>query len=101
MEILKQPQFQPLTAAQQVSIVFAGTNGLLDDIDVKKIQSFEAGFHQYMGTTGKQVLDDIMTKKSLDDDNKKRLTDAINDYKKSFIDANRNAADKQPAMATA
>ncbi|WP_419805804.1 F0F1 ATP synthase subunit alpha [Terriglobus sp.] len=102
VEILKQPQFHPLTAAQQVSIVFAGTNGLLDDVDVKQIQNFEAGFHQYMGTTGKQILDDIMSKKSLDDDIKKRLTDAINDYKKSFVDANRAAAaDKQPAMATA
>jgi len=98
VEILKQPQFQPLTAAQQVSIVFAGTNGLLDDVDVKQIQSFETGFHQYMGSTGKQVLDDIMTKKALDDDIKKRLTDAINDYKASFKDA---AKDKQPAMATA
>ena len=98
VEILKQPQFQPLTAAQQVSIVFAGTNGLLDDVDVKDIQRFETGFHQYMGTTGKQVLDDIMTKKAIDDDIKKRLTDAINDYKASFKDA---ARDKQPAMATA
>ncbi len=98
VEILKQPQFQPLTAAQQVSIVFAGTNGLLDDVDVKQIQSFEAGFHQYMGTTGKQVLDDIMTKKAIDDDIKKRLTDAINDYKASFKDA---AKEKEPALATA
>ncbi len=45
VEMLKQPQFQPLTAAQQVSIVFAGTKGLLDDIEVKQIQAFEAGFH--------------------------------------------------------
>ena len=75
---------------------------MLDDVDVKQIQGFESGFHQYMGTTGKQILDDIMTKKSLDDDIKKRLTDAINDYKKSFVDASRDsAADKQPAMATA
>ncbi len=98
VEILKQPQFQPLTAAQQVSIVFAGTNGLLDDVDVKQIQAFESGFHQYMGSTGKQVLDDIMTKKAIDDDIKKRLTDAINDYKASFKDA---AKEKEPALATA
>ncbi len=84
VEILKQPQFQPLTAAQQVSIVFAGTKGLLDDIDVKQVQEFEHGFHEYMGTTGKQILSDIMSKKALDDDISKRLTDAINDYKKDF-----------------
>ncbi len=68
VEILKQPQFQPLTAAQQVSIVFAGTKGLLDDIETKQVQAFEAGFHPYMGTTGKSILDDIMQKKALDDD---------------------------------
>ena len=84
VEILKQPQFQPLTAAQQVSIVFAGTKGLLDDIDVKQVQDFEHGFHEYMGAMGKQILADIMSKKALDDDISKRLTDAINDYKKDF-----------------
>jgi F-type H+-transporting ATPase subunit alpha len=98
VEILKQPQFQPLTAAQQVSIVFAGTKGLLDDIDVKQVQAFETGFHQYMGTTGKQILDDIMSKKALDDGITKRLTDAINDYKGSF---KASLNEKQPALATA
>ncbi len=98
VEILKQPQFQPLTAAQQVSIVFAGTKGLLDDIDVKQVQAFERGFHEYMGTTGKQILADIMSKKALDDDISKRLTDAINDYKGTFkAGQNKN----KPVMVTA
>ena len=98
VEILKQPQFQPLTAAQQVSIVFAGTKGLLDDIDVKQVQEFEHGFHEYMGTTGKQILADIMSKKALDDDISKRLTDAINDYKQDFK-AGKN--ESKPVMVTA
>ena len=98
VEILKQPQFNPLTAAQQVSIVFAGTRGLLDDIDVKEVQAFERGFHEYMGSTGKQVLDDIMTKKALDDDINKRLTDAINDYKAGF---KAGLNENKPVMATA
>ncbi len=98
VEILKQPQFQPLTAAQQVSIVFAGTKGLLDDIDVKQVQEFEHGFHEYMGTTGKQILTDIMSKKALDDDISKRLTDAINDYKRDF---KAGKSDSRPVMVTA
>ncbi len=98
VEILKQPQFAPLTAAQQVSIVFAGTKGLLDDIDVKQVQEFEHGFHEYMGSTGKQILDDIMTKKALDDDISKRLTDAINDYKAGF---KAGLTENKPVMATA
>ena len=91
-ELLKQPQFQPLTAAQQVSILFAGTNGLLDDIAVKQVGLFETGFHQYMETTGKQILADIMSKKQIDDDIKKRLTDAINDYKSNFVAAQKDKA---------
>ena len=98
VEILKQPQFQPLTAAQQVSIIFAGTKGLLDDVDVKQIQTFEHGFHEYMGSTGKQILDDIMTKKALDDDISKRLTDAINDYKGNFKAGQR---ENKPELVTA
>jgi F-type H+-transporting ATPase subunit alpha len=98
VEILKQPQFQPLTAAQQVSIVFAGTKGLLDDIDVKQVQAFEKGFHEYMGTTGKGILDAIMSKKALDDEITKNLTDAINDYKAGF---KAGLNEKKPEMATA
>ena len=98
VEILKQPQFNPLTAAQQVSIVFAGTKGLLDDIDVKQVQAFEHGFHEYMASTGKQILDDIMTKKALDDDITKRLTDAINDYKAGF---KAGLNENKPVLATA
>jgi F-type H+-transporting ATPase subunit alpha len=98
VEILKQPQFQPLTAAQQVSIVFAGTKGLLDDIDVKQVQTFEAGFHEYMKTTGKGILDAIMSKKALDDEITKNLTDAINDYKASF---KAGLKDNKAAVATA
>jgi F-type H+-transporting ATPase subunit alpha len=98
VEILKQPQFQPLTAAQQVAIVFAGTKGMLDDIDVKQVQAFESGFHEYMNTTGKGILDAIMSKKALDDEITKNLTNAINDYKAGF---KAGLKDKQPAMATA
>jgi len=98
VEILKQPQFQPLTAAQQVSIVFAGTKGLLDDIEVKQVQAFEKGFHEYMNSTGKSILDAIMSKKALDDEITKNLTNAINDYKASF---KAGLGEKKPELATA
>ncbi|MEZ2348347.1 F0F1 ATP synthase subunit alpha [Terriglobus sp. RCC_193] len=98
VEILKQPQFQPLTAAQQVAIVFAGTKGLLDDIDVKQVQAFEAGFHEYMKTTGQSILDAIMSKKALDDEITKNLTNAINDYKATFKAGQK---DNKAALATA
>jgi len=81
-ELLKQPQYSPLRVEQQVSILFAGSRGLLDDIPVEKIVEFEKGFHQYMGTQGKDVLDAIAEKKALDDDLESRLRKAITEYKR-------------------
>ncbi len=90
-ELLKQPQFDPLTWVQQVAIIFAGTNGLLDDVEVKDIRAFEDGFYSYLAASVSQVMADIEAKKALDDDIKSRLKDAINAYKQDFL-ANRKEA---------
>ncbi|CAN5617720.1 F0F1 ATP synthase subunit alpha [soil metagenome] len=92
-ELLKQPQFSPLSWVQQVTIIYAGTQGLLDNVEVKDIRAFEDGFYPYMSSTQSQLMGDIESKRALDDDIKKRLTDAINDYKKDFL-ANRKEAAK-------
>jgi len=101
-ELLKQPQFDPLTVEKQVSILFAGVNGLLDDVEVPDLRAFEDGFYPYLENSAPAILTDIATKKALDDDIKKRLTDAINDYKGSFLanlkDA-REASQKEMAAA--
>src|ERR1700759_4541318 len=67
-ELLKQPQFKPLTWVQQVAILFAGTQGLLDDVEIKDIRAFEDGFYDYMANAQAQVMTDIEAKKALDDD---------------------------------
>jgi len=84
-ELLKQPQFQPLSVEKQVVILFAGVNGLLDDVEVSDLRAFEDGFYPYLEGSQASILTDIATKKALDDDIKKRLTDAIKDYKGSFL----------------
>jgi F-type H+-transporting ATPase subunit alpha len=84
-ELLKQPQFQPLTAEKQVAILFAGVNGLLDDVEVKDLRAFEDGFYPYLESVSPTILTDIATKKALDDDLKTRLTGAIKDYKSTFL----------------
>jgi len=84
-ELLKQPQFKPLTAAQQVAILYAGTQGLLDDVEVKDLRAFEDGFYPYLDTAAPAILSDIATKKALDDDLRSRLTQAIKDYKADFL----------------
>ncbi len=92
-ELLKQPQFQPLSAAQQVAILFAGTQGLLDDIEVKDIQAFEKGYYPFLDSAHPDILTDISTKKALDDDLRNRLKDAINEYKKDFMAEHKKAAE--------
>ncbi len=84
-ELLKQKQFAPLTMEKQVIILYAGTAGLLDDVKVESVRDFEEGLYPYMEGVQAAVLNDIATKKTLDDDLKKRMTDAIKEYKQNFF----------------
>jgi len=83
-ELLKQPQFSPLPTEKQVIIIYAGNNGFLDDLEVEQIRSFEDGLYKYLDSVQSALLNDIITKKTLDDDLKKRIDDALNEYKKNF-----------------
>src|ERR1700728_4534015 len=96
-----QPQFQPLPAEKQVTILFAGVNGLLDDVEVSDLRAFEDGFHPYLEASAPAILTDIATKKALDDDLKKRLTDAINDYKGNFLAERKEKAEAEKQEAAA
>ncbi|HEX8220544.1 MAG TPA: F0F1 ATP synthase subunit alpha, partial [Chloroflexia bacterium] len=64
-EVLKQPQYRPLKVAQQVSIIYAVTNGYMDDVPVEQIRSWEEQFHSFMGTAHPEVLETITTEKRL------------------------------------
>src|SRR5712675_1729796 len=59
VEILKQPQYEPLTVERQVAIIFAGTNGMLDSIPVSELRNFEAELYQFMETRHANVLSGI------------------------------------------
>ncbi len=91
-ELLKQPQFAPLTAAQQVAILYAGTQGLLDDVEVQDLRAFEDNYYSFFDSAHPDILADITRKKALDDDLRKRLTAAINEYKQDFLAARKQAA---------
>ncbi|MFN3994879.1 MAG: F0F1 ATP synthase subunit alpha, partial [Tabrizicola flagellatus] len=58
-ELMKQNQYSPMTNAEIVCVIFAGTNGYLDKIAVKDVGRFEAGLLQHLRTKGKALLDDI------------------------------------------
>ena len=90
-ELLKQPQFNPLPAEKQVIILFAGTQGYLDEIKVPSIRAFEDGLYKYLDSAQSALLNDIATKKSLDDDLKRRIGDALSEYKANFLSEHQDA----------
>ncbi|MDJ0725860.1 MAG: F0F1 ATP synthase subunit alpha [Prochloraceae cyanobacterium] len=83
-EILKQPQNSPLSLPEQVAIVYAATNGKLDDIELEKITDFTQGLREYLQNSKAQFIEIINTEKKLTDDAIKLLEEAISEYKQAF-----------------
>jgi F-type H+/Na+-transporting ATPase subunit alpha len=81
-ELLKQPQYQPLSLGQQVSILYAGVNGYLDDVPVEKVLDFEKAFHEYMGRQPGPHQPHHHQRR-LPEDDEAALKQAINDFKAS------------------
>jgi len=82
-EVLKQPLFQPLSLAQEVSVIYAAVNGLLDDVEVSKVRPFEEAFHRYMEGNHLDILKDIEEKKQISPEAEERLKAAIQQFKAS------------------
>ena len=82
-ELLKQPQYSPLTVEEQVLVLFAGVKGYLDSIPTNKVTAFEASLLRdaRAGGTGKAILDEVKTAKALS----KELEAKMHDYFKAFI----------------
>ena len=82
-EVLKQPQFRPLTLGQEVSIIYAAVNGHLNDVEVPKVRSFEDAFHRYMESNHPEILKSIEDKKTIEPDTEEKLKAAISQFKES------------------
>ena len=83
-EILKQSTYSPVPLAEEVVIIWATTNGHLDDIPVEKIKSFEAEFIKMMRLKNKKLLEEIMEKKVLEEKLIKDLEKITKDFVKEF-----------------
>jgi F-type H+-transporting ATPase subunit alpha len=81
VEVLKQPQYRPMPVEHQVLIIFAVTNGALDDVDVPEIKAWEQGFQDFMHAQHPEIGEEIRTRKALSDDLTARLRRAIEEYK--------------------
>jgi F-type H+-transporting ATPase subunit alpha len=84
VEILKQPQYAPVPVERQVAVIYAVTNGYLDDLEVKHIRKWETDFLTYLETAHGKVLEAIRAKKALDEDTTAKLKSAIAAFKPLF-----------------
>ena len=84
VEVLKQPQYSPMPVEQQVMIIYAVTNGHLDDVPVKRIREWERQFHEFMAARFSQVGNKIRTEKVLSKETEAELKKGIDAFKTTF-----------------
>src|ERR1700736_5226573 len=87
-EILKQPQYRPVPVEKQVMIIYAATNGYLDDVSLDKVSAWETAFYRFMEASHPEISGEIVEKSvngrdKMTDDLMKRMGDAINEFKQT------------------
>jgi F-type H+-transporting ATPase subunit alpha len=85
VEILKQGQYAPLPVEKQIVIIFAGTQGHLDDLPIEQCGKFEEELYRFVDGEHKDVWEEIRTKKALDDALRAKLTAVIKEFKARFV----------------
>ncbi|MHA1573700.1 MAG: F0F1 ATP synthase subunit alpha, partial [Alphaproteobacteria bacterium] len=83
-ELLKQPQFSPMTVDEQVTSIFAGTRGYLDDIPVSQVGRFEEELLRFMKDKHGGVMDTIRESGELDEKSEEKLKKALDTFSKAF-----------------
>lgn len=84
VELLKQDQFVPMSVDDQIIVIFAGTQGFMDDLPIDAIRPFEEGLMRYIRAEKQAIKKEIMEKKALDDELKAKISEAITTFKKTF-----------------
>ncbi len=91
VEVLKQPQYQPLPIEKQVTILFAANNGYLDAVAVEHVREYESSLYQFLEMRRPEVLTSLAAKKQIDDELKAGLSAALKEFGDQFA-ASRKAA---------
>ena len=83
-ELLKQPQYSPLLAEEQVLVLFAGVNNYLKDVPIQKIGEYEKSLLNFVKSSYKDILEEIANKKQISDELKKKMSEVIQKFTESF-----------------
>jgi F-type H+-transporting ATPase subunit alpha len=92
VEVLKQPQYEPLAIEKQVIIIYAATNGFLDSVAVEQVRAYEIDLYQFLDTRRAQLLSSLAEKKQIDDQLKADLTQTLKEFGETFAAARKTAA---------
>jgi F-type H+/Na+-transporting ATPase subunit alpha len=84
-ELLKQPQYSPLSMEKQVVLIYAGLNGFVDELPIGALRRYETELLAYLDSQRPQVLDKIRDSKDLDKDTESLLRDALSAFGKQFV----------------
>ena len=84
VELLKQGQYVPLPFEEQVMVIFAGVNGFLDDVPVESVTKFEEGFVRFLRDNKDALKKEVVEKKEITEDLKAKVSQAIEEFKKTF-----------------
>ncbi|MGB9457636.1 MAG: F0F1 ATP synthase subunit alpha [Bryobacteraceae bacterium] len=85
VEILKQNQYQPLPVEKQIAIIFAGTQGYLDDLPVEQCRKFEDEIYRFIDNAHPSLWNEIRTKKVLDHELRDKLGATVEEFKARFV----------------
>jgi F-type H+-transporting ATPase subunit alpha len=85
VQVLKQPQYKPLSVEQQVLLIFAGTNGYLDEYPEAAIAKYESELYQFIESRHPEVLAEIKEKKKISDEFADQLSKVLEEFKSTFI----------------
>lgn len=99
-ELLKQPQYQPIDVEKQVLVIWAGTNGYLDDIPVEQVRRFESEFLRFVENSNPGLLRNIREKKALSDEIKNDLKQVVTDFKRNFNETTTTLEQRQRGNGT-
>lgn len=84
VEILKQPQYQPLPMEKQVTIIYAGTNGFLDALPVDTLADYEQEVYNYIESNDPSIFSDLVEKQAFDDSIKEKLNKVLTSFGETF-----------------
>src|SRR5579859_344002 len=84
-EVLKQAQFQPFSLAKEVMIIYALTNGFLDDVEIDKVRAWEIEFHRFMRASHPKIGEEIRTRKAISPATTEALNAAIAEFKQQVV----------------